>query len=134
MPGIVGLVTNMPRQRAELEVAQMLGTLRHEPFYRTGIWADESLGVYVGWCAREKSFSDGMPLQNERGDIALVFSGEEFPEPGTARALREAGHSFNGGGPEYLVHLYEQDAAFPAGLNGRFHGVLIDRARRTAML
>ncbi len=134
MPGIVGLITNMPRQRAELELARMLGTLRHESFYRIGVSVDASLGVYVGWAARESSFSDGMPLRNERGDVVLTFSGEEFPEPGTVRRLLDLGHSFDTAGAEYLVHMYEEDASFPSGLNGRFHGLLTDRARGTTML
>src|SRR6267378_5585483 len=120
MPGIVGLVTSMPRERAEAQLLRMLERLRHEPFYATGTWIDEALGVYVGWTARKGSFSDGMPLRNERGDVALVFSGEEFPEPGTARRLKERGHSVAVEGPSYLVHLYAEDPAFPAGLNGRF--------------
>ena len=37
-------------------------------------------------------------------------------------------------GPSYLVHLYEEDPSFPAGLNGRFHGLLADRNRGTAVL
>ena len=39
-----------------------------------------------------------------------------------------------GPAPRYLVHLYEEDPSFPAGLNGRFHGLLTDRNRRTAVL
>ena len=61
----------------------MVDVLRHEDFYVSGTWMDESLGVYLGSVARKDSFSDGMPLRNERGDIVLAFSGEEFPEPGT---------------------------------------------------
>src|ERR1019366_4145873 len=49
------------------------------------------------------------------------------PEPGTARRLKEHGHSVDLKGPSYLVHVYEDDPTFPAGLNGRFHGLLIDR-------
>ena len=64
----------------------------------------------------------------------MVFSGEEFAAPGTARRLKEQGHILDVQGPEYLVHLYEEDPSFPAGLNGRFHGLLADRTRRTAML
>jgi asparagine synthase (glutamine-hydrolysing) len=33
-----------------------------------------------------------------------------------------------------LVHLYQDDPAFPAGLNGRFQGLLIDRNQGTATL
>jgi len=134
MPGIVGLLTRMPRARAELELLRMVDALRHENFYGTGMWVDESSGVYVGWAARKDSFSDGMPLRNERGDVVLVFSGEEFPEPGTARRLKERGHALDGPGSSYLVHLYEEDQSFPAGLNGRFHGLLTDRSRGIAML
>ncbi|MFZ3215840.1 MAG: asparagine synthase-related protein [Candidatus Acidiferrales bacterium] len=112
----------------------MVEALRHEDFYVTGTWIEESLGVYVGWVARKDSFSDGMPLRNERGDAILVFSGEDFPEPGTAQRLRERGHKLNGAGCDYLVHLYEEDPRFPAGLNGRFHGLLIDRNSGTATL
>src|SRR5437899_100029 len=134
MPGIVGLITKMPRKRAQRELLRMVDTLRHEKFYVTDVWMDDSLGVYVGWCARKDSFADGMPLWNERRDVSLVFSGEEFPEPGTARRLKERGHRLDLEGPSYLVHLYEEDPNFPVGLNGRFHGLLTDRARGTATL
>ncbi len=134
MPGIVGLITKMPQEQALEQLAQMVEALRHENFYVTGVWAEESLGVYVGWVARKDSFSDGMPLRNEGRDVVLVFSGEEFPEPGTAQRLKEQGHELDGPGPSYLVHLSEEDPAFPAGLNGRFHGLLADRTRRTALL
>jgi len=53
MPGLVGLVTKMPRARAERELERMVAALRHESFYKTGTWIDESLGVYVGWAERK---------------------------------------------------------------------------------
>ena len=134
MPGIVGLISRMPREQAERELLQMVGVLRHESFYVTGTWGEESLGVYVGWVARKNSFSDGMPLRNERGDVILIYSGEEFPEPGTAQRLKERGHELDLSGPSYLVHLCEEDCSFPAELNGRFQGLLIDRKRGTALL
>ena len=134
MPGIVGLITRMPRERAVRELLQMITALRHEGFYVTGMWVEESLGAYVGWIARKDSFSDGMPLKNERGDVILVFAGEEFSEPGTAQRLKERGHDLEVVGAHYLVHLYEDDASFPAGLNGRFQGLLVDRNRETAVL
>jgi asparagine synthase (glutamine-hydrolysing) len=134
MPGIVGLVTTMPRARAEAELHQMVETLHHEPFYRAGTWIDESQGLYVGWVVRQRSFADAMPLCNERKDVVLVFSGEEFPEAGTSQGLKTRGHELDAKGPSYLVHLYEDDPSFPAGLNGRFHGCLTDRARGATML
>jgi asparagine synthase (glutamine-hydrolysing) len=134
MPGIVTIITKMPRWKAEPQLMRMVESLCHEPFYTAGTWIDESAGIYAGWVARKGSFSEAMPLRNERGEVVLVFSGEEFPEPGTARRLKAQGHSLDEVGPSYLVHLYEDDASFPAGLNGRFHGLVIDRDRGTAML
>jgi asparagine synthase (glutamine-hydrolysing) len=134
MPGIVGLISKMPREWAEPQLKRMVEAIRHESFYETGTWIDESLGVYVGWTVRKNSFSDGMPLGNERRDVILVFSGEEFPEPGAVRRLKERGHELQSDGPAYLVHLYEEDATFPAGLNGMFQGLLIDRTHASATL
>src|ERR1700739_1356957 len=105
MPGIVGLITRIPREQAVPQLQRMVGTLRHEPFYLAGTWVEESLGVYVGWVARANSFSDGMPLRSEREDVTLVFSGEEYPEPGKVQRLKERGHEFNATGSNYLVHL-----------------------------
>jgi asparagine synthase (glutamine-hydrolysing) len=134
MPGIVGLITKKPRQQAEQELGRMLDAIRHEAFYTTGTWVDESLGVYLGWAVRKNSFSDGMPFRNEKGDVVLVFSGEEYPVPGTASRLKERGHAIDEHDASYLVHVYEEDPAFPVGLNGMFHGLVADRTRGTTTL
>jgi len=134
MPGIVGLITQMPREHAEAQLLRMVEALRHESFYRAGTWIDESRGIYVGWVVRHGSFSDGMPLFSESGNAVLVFSGEEYPDPGIACRLKLRGHDLTANGPSYLVHLYEDDSSFPACLNGRFQGLLVDRTRGTAML
>lgn len=128
MPGIAGLITRMPYQRAVDHLLCMVETMRHEDFYVTGTWADESLGVYVGWAMRRDSFPDETPISNERGNKILVFSGEDFPDPETIQNLRKQGHDFNETGSSYLVHLAEEDPSFPSRLNGRFHGLLVDRA------
>src|ERR1700704_2405609 len=99
MPGIVGLVTQMPRSWAAPQLLRMVERLRHSPSYETGTWMDESLGIYVGWAEKKGSFSDGMPIRNEGGDLVLIFSGEEFPEPGIVEQLQQRGHEVKNGGP-----------------------------------
>jgi asparagine synthase (glutamine-hydrolysing) len=126
MPGIVGLITRMPREQAQSQLLRMVETLRHESSYVTGTWIDESLGIYVGWAVRKNGFADGMPLRNEKKDKVLIFAGEEYPDPAIKRQLKEHGHTFESTGPEYLVHLAEEDPVFPKNLNGRFHGLLTD--------
>jgi asparagine synthase (glutamine-hydrolysing) len=130
----VGLITKLPREWVEPQLMRMLETMRHESFYESGIWIDESLGAYVGWTALQGSFADGMPVHNEHGDISLVFSGEEYGGAEAVQGLKRQGHSFDEKPSSYLVHNYEEDSRFPVGLNGLFHGLLLDRARGTATL
>lgn len=134
MPGLVGIITKQPRVVAESKVRQMLDTMLHESFYTSGVWSDPSLGVYVGWVARGGSFAAEMPIRNEHGDVTLLFSGEEFPNPGIIDTLRAKGHALAQDGPSYLVHRYEMESSFPEGLNGRFHGLVADEARGATLL
>ena len=134
MPGIVGIITNRPRAIVENELRRMVEALCHESFYKSGTWINPEQGIYVGWVAREGSFADGMPVQNESGDVTLTFSGEEFPEPGLIAILRARGHEIKPDGASYLAHRYEEEQDFPKGLNGRFHGLVADRRNGTAIL
>jgi asparagine synthase (glutamine-hydrolysing) len=101
----------------------MLDVIRHERFYTTGTWIDESCGVYVAWTAHADAFADNMPVQDKQSGKVLVFSGEEY-----------RGHQFKVDGASYVIRLYEQDPSFPKGLNGRFHGLLTDDTTRTTLL
>lgn len=134
MPGIVGLITKMPREWAVEQLAKMLDALMHEPFYVSGTCVDEAASVYVGWVAHEGSSSAQMPILTEKADVSLVFSGEDFSDPATSRQLRERGHDLELDGPSYIAHLYEEEPSFPACLNGRFHGLLVDQKRKRTLL
>jgi asparagine synthase (glutamine-hydrolysing) len=134
LPGIVGLVTKLPRAAAEQQLLSMVKCLRHEPFYTCGTWSDPGNGIYVGWVVRRGSFADDMPVRSEDGEITLFFSGEEFPKPDLKKTLRQRGHQFSDEGSSYLVHRYEDEADFPKELNGRFHGLIADRHEGTTTL
>lgn len=134
MPGLVGLITRMPREHAEAELLRMVAALCHDSSYVSGTWYEESLGLYVGWVARSESKARCMPLYNEQRDLVLAFSGDDFQEAGIALRLKMRGHSCEVDGPSYLVHLAEEDTHFPRGLNGKFHGVLANRRKGTVTL
>src|SRR6516225_9079344 len=106
----------------------MLEAVQHEPSYSSGIWVDESVGLYVGWTTLKGSFCDGMPIANECGNVHLIFSGEEYPASQNVQLLRSRGHDIGSTESAYIVHLYEEDPAFVRNLNGMFHGVIADRA------
>ena len=132
MAGIVGLITNGSPEWAQDELRKMVGSLPGSGTQECGTWIDQAAGVYVGWIARK---GDGeMPHRNERGDVTLVFSGEDFPDAGIVNRLRQQGHDV-GRGSAYLVHQYEEDSSgFLPKLNGRFHGLIIDQNTGTATL
>ena len=134
MPGIVGLISKKPREWAERELARMVAPMLHETFYVSGTWVDETLGVYLGWVVQENTFSAEMPLRNERNEVVIVFSGEDFPDPATPRCTAQNGHARAESRSSYLVHLYEDNPDFFRNLNGRFQGLVADRARSTATL
>jgi asparagine synthase (glutamine-hydrolysing) len=134
MPGIAGLITKMPRESATAELQRMLQSMNHESFYVQGTYCDEELGVYAGFVDRSDACDTPMPQRNESGNKVLLFSGDEFPEQGTAAALARRGHQLDKGSRAHLVHLAEEDPAFPLNLNGQFQGLLADRAQRSLKL
>jgi asparagine synthase (glutamine-hydrolysing) len=134
MPGLVGLITRMPRERAEADLLCMIAALCHETTYVSGSWSEESLGLYVGWVERGGPLAGPMPFKNTRGDLVLAFSGEDYSWRGTAPRMNEHVHAGNGFGFSYLVQAAEGDPSFPKCLNGRFHGVLADLKNGTSAL
>lgn len=126
MPGIVGLITKLPRSEAERQLEKMLATIHHEDLYSSGTWIDEAQGVYVGWTVPRQTFADGMPLFNENKDVCLIFSGDEYSG---CRAAVQGTKSANGVDNTYLVREYERNPAFFASVNGMFHAIVVDRGR-----
>ena len=73
------------------------------------------------------AFGDCLPIWNEKKDICLIFSGEDFADQADIDALRMRGHEFGSDDASYLVHLYEEmGCEFLEKLNGWFSGVLLD--------
>lgn len=135
MPGIVGIVSPLPSELVQRDLAQMLRCMQHEPFYRSGIYVNEQLRLYVGWMCHERSFSDCMPVFNEKRDRILIFTGENFADFETIRYLREQGHEFDSSNASYLIHLYENDEDhFFQNLNGWFSGILVDLKKEKVVL
>jgi asparagine synthase (glutamine-hydrolysing) len=109
--------------------------MEHEPFYASGMYAAPEMGVYAGWVAHERSFAAGQVFFNERKDIALLFSGECFVDPGTGAELKRKGHELGEAAGSWLVHFYEEQGdRFFEKLNGLFSGLLIDKRRNRAFL
>lgn len=135
MPGIAGIINRMPAQKNERDIGVMVGSMIHEPFYSSGIYVNEQLYLYAGWVSHKGSFSDCMPVLNEKKDVVLLFSGENFVDNGVTDALKIRGHEFDCSNASYLVHLYEEDEdGFFKDLNGWFSGIVVDLRKGKVVL
>ncbi len=59
---------------------------------------------------------------------------KSFPTPTLFRRSGNAATRIQDDPASYLVHRYEEESDFPKGLNGRFHGLIVDRSRGTSLL
>ncbi len=127
MPGLVGIVSQRPSEESYALVKSMVKCLMHEPFYAAGTYVNEELGLWSGWTCHKGTFADCLPIWNEKKDICILFSGEDFADQADIDALKMRGHEFGSDDASYLVHLYEElGCAFLEKLNGWFSGVLVD--------
>ena len=91
--------------------------------------------VYVGWVCHKGSFSDCLPIVNEKKDCILIYSGENFNDSELLDELKKRNHIYNRKNASFLVHLYEEyGEEFLKLLNGTFSGIIIDKRRRKIFL
>ena len=135
MAGIVGIISQGPSKQYDALVKSMVTCLVHEPSYTDGTHINEERGLWLGWVNHEGSFADCLPIWNEKKDICLLFSGEDFADQAEVDALRVRGHEFESDNASYLVHLYEETGCgFLEKLNGWFSGVLVDLRQQKLVL
>ncbi len=107
----------------------------HEPSYVSGTYANEDIGLCVGWVSHGASFSDGMPLWSERRDVCLIFSGEDFMGLEEVLQCGGRGRDFGSRNARYLLSVYEaMGLRFIEKLNGWFSGLLVDLRKKVAVL
>jgi asparagine synthase (glutamine-hydrolysing) len=127
MPGIAGIISKAPEEKNAQDLRLMIATMLHEPIYTSGTYINDPLGVYVGWICHEGSFSDCMPLWNEKNDLCLIFYGENYADKELFDQLKAKHHKFDNSNASYLIHLYEEKGIdFLKELNGWFSGLLVD--------
>ena len=66
--------------------------------------------------------------------LFYFFLARNIPRRDIKASLKQRGHELSGQPSSYLVHLAEEDQSFPKCLNGRFHGLLVNRSTGQAQL
>lgn len=126
MPGIAGIITTEQGADHRQELALMLQTMAHEPFYVFGSTVVPDIGVYAGWIAHPGSFAEQQSKFHHPDGIDVVFAGE-CVEDAPQRGAAASGRSVAG---VYRTH----GAAGLEKLNGVFSGLIVDRPNRRALL
>jgi len=127
MPGLFGMITKRPSIEASAEIDMMLTCVKHEPFYSTGSFSLEPLGLYIGWVVHKESFSDCMPIVDSTNNRVLFFSGQNFPDEDFLSVLRSRGSKGKFTNASYLLDAYQiLGEGFLSVLNGWFSGVIVD--------
>src|SRR2546423_15527081 len=127
MPGIFGIISKHgPSTEWRSMIHSMVKCMTHEAFYVSGTYINEELGLSSGWACHKGAFGDCLPIWNEKKDICLLFSGEDFADQADIDALK-CSHEFGLDDASYLVHLYEtKGCEFLEKLNGWVSGVVLD--------
>jgi asparagine synthase (glutamine-hydrolysing) len=135
MAGFAGVIGLKRSKEAETLVDEMLQAMSHEPFYKTGKYINDELGLCVGWVVHPDSFSDCMPVRSNDGNTTIILSGEIFTSDERSQVLRSSGHNVTACNGSYLGQLSEDinDKMFEE-LNGTFCGILADSRRKTLQL
>ena len=107
MPGICGIIAKSPgaAHAAAADRDRMLACLRYEDSYLTGTFADDALGVWLGWAGHAGTFPEHSPRWNDARDCAVLLHGETYPADAGDHAA----------------------AGYLEKLNGWFSGLLLDR-------
>jgi len=135
MPGIFGIISKRPKEINCEELNVMIKSLRMEHFYNSGEFVLADMAVYVGWTCHKGSFSDCLPIINEKKNKILIYFGENFHDLDELDELKKRNHTFERKNATYIIHMYEEwGEEFLLKLNGWFHGILIDIAKKKIIL
>ena len=73
MPGITGIIQSDVHRDIGDALDSMIQCMVHEPSSKRGKYVEERLGLLCGWVCHENTFSDCLPVWNERRDICLLY-------------------------------------------------------------
>jgi asparagine synthase (glutamine-hydrolysing) len=120
MPGLVGVVGDMPPETRDSLLRDMAQALKHEDWYQVHLYADE--GVGLGRVSLGILNPEPQPVWNEDETLCIVMEGEVYGYDDEKQRLIERGHRFSvGNDAEYVLHLYEEYGEdFALKLNGAF--------------
>lgn len=134
MPGLVGVVGDMPLETRGKLLGDMAQALRHEDWYEVHLFADDRVGL--GRVSLGILNPEPQPFWNEDETLCIVMEGEVYGYDDEKQHLIERGHRFQvDNDVEYVLHLYEEYSEdFALKLNGAFVAAIWEPQRRKLLL
>jgi asparagine synthase (glutamine-hydrolysing) len=135
VPGITAIISKNIIGNEVEKLNIMLKAMLYESFYSHGIYTDNKNGIFVGYSSIKDSYSDCMPIYNEKKDLILFFSGECYYDMELVNDLYKKGHTFEPNNASLLIHLYEEiKDSFFKKINGCFSGIILDLKDKSIIL
>jgi asparagine synthase (glutamine-hydrolysing) len=133
MPGIAGIIGDGPPESHERLVRAMIQSMAYDDRCVSGVCSAKSMGIHAGWVAHRGSYA-AKQCRDTRGARWALVSGELFPTgEGDGRSGKIPA------GPRLcqslLLDRYDaRGTGFAEDLNGLFSVLLVDEARKRALL
>ena len=134
MPGIAGIISHRPPEECQDLVTSMVGSMEHEPFYASGMYAAPEMGVYGGWVAHEAPSPPGRYFLTNIAMLLSFLRESVFLMRGCAEQCCAVGTISDIIRLLVGASLRRRGGAFFEKLNGLFSGLLIDKRQRKAFL
>lgn len=136
MPGIFGIVSNIPRLGLATEATEMSQRLKHHSWYKEENHLDPGNRLALGRVSLGFVNAAAQPAAKEDGSLLVVMDGEIYDYEEQWRALSGAGCVFHGHSQaELLLNGYEHAGPnFFRGLHGAFAAAIWDGRQRRLFL
>lgn len=135
MPGITGIIRKRATGNEKEKLRIMVDFMLHEPYYNAGTYINDELGYFIGYVSIENSYSDCMPIYNEKKDLLMFITGECYLDNNVYNNLLHKGHQFDPNNASFLIHLFEEYRDdFLANLNGWYNGIILDLNAKKAII
>lgn len=121
MPGIAGILATVDHPEHAQQLRTMVESMRHQPDSARGTLHVAEIGLRAGWVAHAGSQAARESEHPAEAGVQVLFCGEWFgPDAQRSGALTRR---YEADGERFVEHL-----------NGQFSGLVVDRARRQALL
>jgi len=110
----------------------MLSSMKYENFYKSGIYSNTEMSIFVGWTCFPGSPYENLPIINKEKNVFLFFAGELYDDQ-----QRSISHTveYRSDITESVIQSYEKYGdTFIKKLNGPFCGFLLDTRLRRVLL